>query len=208
MRGTLRLVGYMLPLLVLVVAVAPPSLSFVLGTPCSAQLGFPVIPVAYVNQTVPVVVPVSVTCSKAYGAQVYATASAYDLNTDTSASRVNTIMTSVDGGYTFTGQLGFSLPPSTQGHWMQIAVTVYESQAGGELTTASEAFPVTAGMGQVVTVTEQPSSAFAPSLSETNHSIFGFVAIAAILATVIIVTVALVAYSRRLSGSYSAPRTY
>ena len=117
-------------------------------------------------------------------------------------------MTSVDGGYTFTGQLGFNLPPSTEGHWMQIAVTIYESESGGELTTASEAFPVTAGTGQVVTVTEQASSAFAPSLSETDHSVFAFVAIAAILATVIIVTVGLVAYSRRPSGAYPVPPTY
>jgi len=185
----------------------------VLASPCSVQLGYPIIPLASPNQSVTVVVPVSATCSKSYGEQVYATASAYDLNTGTSASVVNTIMTSVDGGYTFTGQLGFSLPPSTQGHWVQIAVTIFDSQSGGEITTAGEAFPVTVGSGQVVTatVTEQVSSAFAPALPGDNqqaHSVLAYVAIAAILATVIMVTVGLVVYSRRPSGYYQAPRTY
>lgn len=213
MRETLRTLGYMLPLLVVLLGLGPFSLSFVFASPCSIQLGYPIIPSASPNQNVTVVVPVSATCSTAYGQQIYATASAYDLNTDTSASFVNTILTSVDGGYTFTGQLGLSLPPSTQGHWVQLAVTIYETQSGGELTTAGEAFPVTAGTGQVVTatVTEQASSAFAPVISGENqppHPIFAYVAIAAILATVIIVTVALLVYSRRPAGYYQAPRTY
>ena len=209
----MRPVNYGLSLLVLLLVVAPCSLSFVFASACSAQLGYPIIPLAYANQSITAVVPVSATCSAASGQQLYATASAYDLNTNTSASTVNTILTSVDGGYTFTGQLGFNLPPSTQGHWVQVAVTIYASQAGGELTTAGEAFPVTPGTGQVVTatVTEQSPYAFAPSATGTNerpHYIFAYVAIAAILATVIIVTVGLVVYSRRPTGYYQMPRGY
>jgi hypothetical protein len=200
----------LLPLFVAALAVAPTSLSFVFASPCSIRLGFPIIPLASADQSVTVVVPVSAVCSTAYGSQLYATASAYDLNTDTSAITVNTIMTSVDGGYTFTGQLGFDLPPSTQGHWVQIALTIYSGQSGVALSTAGEAFPVTAGGGEVVTatVTEQASYAFAPDSSTANHSVFAYVAIAAILATVIIVTVGLVVYSRRPTGYYQAPRMY
>ena len=209
MRGTLRAVGYMVPLSVLVLAVALSSLSLAFASPCSLQLGYPIIPTAYTNQVVTVVVPVSATCSTAHDGQLYATASAYDLNSNTSASAVNAILTSVDGGYTFNGQLGFSLPPSTQGHWVQIAVTIYGSQAGGELTTAGEAFPVTPGTGQVVTATV--TQQFAPASSDTSERpnyIFAYVAIAAILATVIIVTVGLLVYSRRPTGYYQLRRTY
>jgi hypothetical protein len=121
------------------------------------------------------------------------------------------MITSVDGGYTFTGQLGFTLPPSTQGHWLQVAVTIYQSQSGGELTTGGEAFPVTSSAAQVVTatVTEQTANQFAPAgTTQPGHFIFAYVAIAAILATVIIVTVGLVVYSRRPSGYYQIPRGY
>jgi len=200
----------MIALSLLMLAVAQSSLGFAFASPCSLQLGYPIIPIAYTNQVVTVVVPVSATCSAAHGEQLYAAASAYDLNSNTSASAVNTILTSVDGGYTFNGQLGFTLPPSTQGHWVQIAVTIYGSQSGGELTTAGEAFPVTPGTGQVVTatVTQQFAPPTTPAVDERPHAIFSYVAIAAILATVIIVTVGLLVYSRRPTGYYQVRRTY
>jgi hypothetical protein len=200
----------MLSLLVVVLAVAPYSWSFAFASPCSVQLGYPIIPIANANQPVTAVVPISATCSTAYGKELYATASAYDLNTNTSASTVSTILTSVDGGYTFTGQLEFNLPPSTDGHWVQIAVTIYESQSGGQLMTAGEAFPVTASSGQVVTatVTQQATYEFASGANQQPPSVLAYVAIAAILATVIIVTVGLLAYSRRPAGYFQAPRTY
>ena len=211
----MRPVSYALALLVFALVIAPASMSFVSASNCSIQLGYPIIPTVPANQSVTVVVPVSATCSTAYGPQLYARASAVDLSTGTSASTVNTIVTSVDGGYTFTGQLGFNLPPSTEGHWVQVAVTVYPSQAGGPLTTTGEAFPITAGAAQVVTatVTEETPYQFAPAPTnqpEPHYFIFAYVAIAAILATVIIVTVALIvySYSRRPVGYYTAPRAY
>jgi hypothetical protein len=206
---SLRAANNRLLLVALALAVAPYSLSFAYASPCSAQLGFPIIPLASANQAFTAVVPVSTTCSTAYGQQLYASASATDLNTGTSASTVNTILTSVDGGYTFTGQVGLNLPPSTIGHWIQLTVTIYQSQSGSKLTSVGEAFPVNASNGQVVTatVTEQTPNQFAPAATPPGHYIFGYVAIAAILATVIIVTVGLLVYSRRPAG-YQVPRTY
>ena len=212
----MRPVSYSLALLIFALAVAPASMNLVSASDCSIQLGYPIIPTIPANQSVTVIVPLSATCSTAHGQQLYASASAVDLSTGTSASAVNTIVTSVDGGYTFTGQLGFNLPPSTEGHWVQVTVTVYQSQAGGPLSTTGEAFPITAGTAQVVTatVTQQTPYQFAPAPTnqppQPHYFIFAYVAIAAILATVIIVTVALIvySYSRRPVGYYTVPRPY
>jgi hypothetical protein len=208
---SLRAASNMLLLVALALALTPYSLSLAYASPCSAQLGFPIILLSSSNQAFTAVVPVSATCSTAYGQQLYASASASDLNTGTSASTVNTILTSVDGGYTFTGQVGLSLPPSTVGHWIQLTVTIYQNPSGSQLTTVGEAFPVNASNGQVVTatVTEQTPNQFAPAAPpQPGHYIFAYVAIAAILACVIIVTVGLLVYSRRSAGYYQAPRTY
>jgi len=181
---------------------------FVYADACSAQLGYPIIPSVYANTVVTVVVPISATCSTQYGSQVYATANAYDLNTNTAADTVNTVLTSVNGGYTFTGQLGFNLPASIQGHWVQVAVTIYSDQAGNQLTTSGEAFQVNTGTVQVITttITSLPAGEFAPGTPGTyggrREFIFAYVAIAAILATVIIVTVGLIVYSRRPNRYY------
>jgi hypothetical protein len=158
-------------------------------------------------------VPVSATCSTSYGNQLYANANAYDLNTNTAADSANTILTSVNGGYTFTGQLGFNLPASTQGHWVQVSVSIFSSQAGEPLTTTGEAFQVNTETVQVITTTVFPQTSLqpAPSASGTysGHSfIFAYVAIAAIMATVIIVTVALIVFSRKPISSYPVPRGY
>ena len=179
--------------------------------PCAAQLGFPIIPVVYANSIVTVIVPLSVTCATSYGNQVNASANAYDLNTGTTAGTVSTILTSVNGGYTFTGQLGFNFPASTQRHWVQVAVTIYSSQQANQLTSISEAFQVNSGAAQVVTTTvtaNQPSYQLAPSPEQRTPEIFGYVAIAFILATVIIVTVGLLVYSRKQPSANAMPRGY
>ena len=86
---------------------------------------------------------------------------------------------------------------------MQVTVTIFSDQNGNALTTNGEAFQVNNGVQQVLTttVTQQLPSQLAPPLDEENtrprFPIFGYVAIAAILATVIIVTVALIVYSRK-----------
>ena len=200
----------MLTFLTLLLAVATIGSGFVYADTCSAQLGYPIIPSVYANTIVTVVVPVSASCSTPYGNQIYANANAYDLNTNTAADSVNTVLTSVNGGYTFTGQLGFNLPASIQGHWVQVAVTIYSDQAGNQLTTSGEAFQVNSGTVQVITttITQIPSGQFAPGTYGTYGGrrgfIFAYVAIAAILATVIIVTVGLIVYSRKPTRYYPA----
>ena len=204
--------SYLLAFVAFSLALAIASPRAVSADPCAAQLGFPIIPVVYANTIVTVVVPISATCSTSYGNQLYATANAYDLNTNTVADSVNTILTSVNGGYTFTGQFGFNLPASTQGHWLQVSVSIFSSQAGGPLTTTGEAFPVNTGTVQVITTTVFPQTSvqLAPSAPGTPSgpppSIFAYVAIAAIMAVVIIVTVGLIVFSRKPVGYYPVQR--
>ena len=189
--------------IVFAATVAFSSVALASADPCALQLGYPIMPTPYANSAVSVAVPLSTTCSAQYGNQLFATGTAYDLSANTNAGSASTILTSVDGGYIFNGQLGFNLPPSTQGHWLQITVAIFSSQNGNELTTNGEAFQVNVGAQQVVTttVTQQLPSQLAPPLDEGNtrprFPIFGYVAIAAILATVVIVTVALVVFSRK-----------
>jgi len=201
--------GYLLAFVALSLALAITPPKAVSADPCAAQLGFPIIPVVYANAVVTVVVPISATCSTSYGNQLYANANAYDLNTNTVADSVNTILTSVNGGYTFTGQLGFNLPASTQGHWLQVSVSVFSGQAGGPLTTTGEAFPVNTGTVQVITTTVLPQTSLQLAPSEPGpRFIFAYVAIAAILAVVIIVTVGLIVFSRKPVGYPPPPRGY
>jgi len=187
-------------------AITPPNA--VSADPCAAQLGYPIIPTVYANTIVTVVVPISATCSASYGNQLYANANAYDLNTNTAADSVNTILTSVNGGYTFTGQLGFNLPASTQGHWVQVSVSIFSNQAGNPLTTTGEAFPVNTGTVQVATTTVFPQTSlqYAPGAPEPQS--FAYVAIATILAIVIIVTAGLIVFSRKPVSYPPPPRGY
>lgn len=207
----MNVLGYLLTFLTLSLAIATIGSSFVYADTCAVQLGYPIIPSVYANTIVTVIVPLSATCSTSYGNQLYANANAYDLNSNTAADSVNTILTSVNGGYTFTGQLGFNLPASTQGHWVQVSVSIFSSQASDPLTTTGEAFQVNTGTVQVITTTifQDSSLQYAPSAPGTRpRFIFAYVAIAAILATVIIVTVGLIVYSRKPTGYYPIPRGY
>jgi len=185
--------------------------------------------VVYSNSNVPIVVSMSATCTTAYGNQLYATGNAYDATSNVGLGSVSTVLQSVSGGYIFNGQLGFNLPPSTQGHIVQISVSIYNSQYGNLITTTSETFQVGTGSQQVSTTTvtqtypypypnqypsqypyQNPYPYPAPSyqhpnrnqsqsqtLNQNNSSLFGYVAIAAILAVVVIVTAGLVVYGRR-----------
>ena len=207
---------YLLTFLVFSLAFAITSPSTVSADPCSVQLGFPIIPAVYANTIVTVVVPLSAVCSTSFGNQLYVNANVFDLNSDTAAGSANTLLTSVNGGYTFTGQLGFNLPPSTQGHWVQVSVSVFGSQGGKPLTTNGEAFQIDAEAVQVITTTVFPQTSIqsapsAPSAPETYPeppSIFAYVAIAALVAVVIIVTVGLVVFSRKPVNYPPVPRGY
>jgi len=197
---------------------------------CIAQLNYPIMPVVYSNSNVPIVVPMSATCTTYYGSQLYATGNVYDATSNAGLGSVSTVLQSVNGGTTFNGQLGFNLPPSTQGHTVQISVSIYNSQYGNLITATSETIQVGTGSQQVSTTTVTQAYPYpyptqypyqnayqyqAPSyqhpsqhpyrnqsqpqtLNQNNSTIFGYVAIAAILAAVIIATAGLVVvYGRR-----------
>ena len=102
-------------------------------------------PTGYSYSNIQVVVPMSATCSTYYGSQLYATGNAYDATSNTGLGSVSTVLQSPDGGTTFNGQLGFNLPPSTQGHTVQLSVSIYNGQYGNQITTTSETIQVGTG---------------------------------------------------------------
>lgn len=216
--------NYAIALLALTIAVAAIGTNSnpVSADSCIAQLNYPIMPALYTNSNVPIVVPVSATCTTYYGSQLYATGNAYDATSSAGLGSVSTVLTSVNGGTIFNGQLGFNLPPSTQGHTVQISVSIYNGQYGNLITATSETIQVGTGVQQftTTTVTQQASYPYPypsppyqyqfPSQphpygrqsqnqaqSSNSTTVFGYVAIAAILAAVIIGTVGLVAYGRR-----------
>ena len=196
-------------------------------------------PTAYAYSNIPIVVPLSATCTTYYGSQLYATGNAYDTTSNAGLGSVSTVLQSVSGGTTFNGQLGFNLPPSTQGHTVQFSVSIYNGQYGNLITATSETVQVGIGTQQISTTTvtqgypyqnaylpknqfpyqngypapsNQPYSSQPRQYRNQNNSVraqyqayrnpnssalFGYVAIAAILAAVIIATAGLVVYGRK-----------
>ena len=195
--------------------------------PCSAVLSYPVMPSTYSYSNVPIVVPMSATCTTTFGNQLYATGNAYDATANVALGSVNSVLQSPDGGTTFNGQLGFNLPPTTQGHTVTISVSLYSSQYGDLVTSTSETFQAVVGNQQIATttVTQAYPYPYQPPVStpypiqtppvqqplqqhpyrsqsqyqtlNRNNSLLAYVAIAAILVAVIVATVGLVVYSRR-----------
>ena len=205
--------------------------------PCTAVLSYPVMPSTYSYTNVPIVVPMSATCTTTFGNTLYATGNAYDATANVAFGSVNSVLQSPDGGTTFNGQLGFNLPPTTQGHTVTISVSLYSSQYGDLVTSTSETFQAVIGNQEIATTTvteaypypyqppvsipysyqpvypnqtsypyqssypyptpsyQQPLQSY--SYRHQNRSLLGYVAIAAILATVVIATAGLVVYGRR-----------
>jgi len=122
-------------------------------------LSYPVMPTTYSYSNVPIVVPISATCTTVYGNQLYATGNAYDATSNVGLGTVNSVLQSTDGGTMFNGQLGFNLPPTTQGHTVTISVSLYSNQYGDLVTSTSETFQAATGnqpvqqVQQVVTTT-------------------------------------------------------
>jgi len=136
--------------------------AFVFADPCTATLSYPVIPAQYSNSN-PIVVPISASCSTYYGNQLYATGSAQDLTSNVGLGSASTILSPVNGGTEFTGQLGFSSPPTSPGDSVQISVSIYNGQYGSQLTETSETFQVGGELQQAqqvttTTVTENENS--------------------------------------------------
>ena len=117
--------------------------------PCTAVLSYPVMPSTYSYSNVPIVVPMSATCTTTFGNQLYATGNAYDATSNVGLGSVNSVLQSPDGGTTFNGQLGFNLPPTTQGHTVTISVSLYSSQYGDLVTSTSETFQAVIGNQQI-----------------------------------------------------------
>jgi len=169
----------------------------------------------------------SATCTTTFGNQLYATGNAYDATANVALGSVNSVLQSPDGGTTFNGQLGFNLPPTTQGHTVTISVSLYSSQYGDLVTSTSETFQAVVGNQQIATttVTQAYPYPYQPPVStpypiqtppvqqplqqhpyrsqlqyqtlNRNNSLLAYVAIAAILVVVVVATAGLVVYSRR-----------
>ena len=131
-------------LIIAILAVGANS-NLVSADPCIAQLNYPVMPTGYSYSNIQVLVPMSATCTTNYGSQLYATGNAYDATSNTGLGSVSTVLQSPDGGTTFNGQLGFNLPPSTQGHTVQLSVTISNGQYGNQITATSETIQVGTG---------------------------------------------------------------
>ena len=113
-------------------------------------------PTTYTYSNVPIVVPLSATCTTNYGNQLYATGNAYDATSNIGLGTVSSVLQSTDGGVTFNGQLGFNLPPTIQGHTVTISVSLYSNQYGSLVTSTSETFQALTGdqqFQQVATTT-------------------------------------------------------
>ena len=151
----LRKRNYAIMLLAVTITIVAVGLNsdLVSADPCLVQLNYPIMPMVYSYSNVPIVVPVSATCTTYYGSQLYATGNAFDATSNAGLGSVSTVLQSVNGGTTFNGQLGFNLPPSTQGHSVQVTVSIYNRQYGNLITATSETFQVGSGSQQSTTTT-------------------------------------------------------
>jgi len=132
--------------------------SFVLAQPCTATLSYPVTPVEYNSQNVQIVIPISASCSTNYGNQLYATGSAYDSTSNTGLGTASTVLSSVNGGTEFNGQMTFNLLPASPSDSIQISVTISNSQGGSPITATGETVQLgngvqPSGVQQTVTTT-------------------------------------------------------
>ena len=121
--------------------------------PCTTILSYPVMPATYSFSNVPIVVPMSATCTTAFGNTIYVSGNAYDATSNIGLGIVNSVLQSNDGGITFNGQLGFNLPPTTQGHTVTISASLYANQYGSLISSTSETFQAVTGSQQVATTT-------------------------------------------------------
>ena len=143
--------------------------TFVSAQPCTATLSYPITPVEYNNENVQMAIPISASCSTNYGNQLYATGSAYDATSNTSLGTASTVLSSVNGGSEFNGQMTFNLLPASPSDSIQISVTIYNSQGGSPITATGETVQLGNGVQQsgteqtvTTTVTEGQYPAYNP----------------------------------------------
>jgi len=140
-------------------------------SPCTVPLSYPMISVQSSSSNAPFLVPISASCTTYYGSQLYATGSAYDATSNTGLGSTNTVLSTINGGTQFNGQLAFNLPPTSPGDSVQISASIYTSQGGNLITATSETAQVGAGVQQPVqqvqqitttTVTEDQNPYYSP----------------------------------------------
>ena len=118
------------------------SSSLVLADSCTAQLGYPTTPTTYYVSSFQLIIPVSATCSFITG-QLSAVGNVYDASTNNNLGSTNTILTQVDGGNVFNGQLLFTIPP-VQGDNLQVMASIYSNGPNGSnlLTSTTQTLQV------------------------------------------------------------------
>jgi hypothetical protein len=124
-----------LALLLGVIMVAGNS-SSVAADSCVAQLSNSSLAITqYYDSNGQIVVPVSATCAFS-GYQLYAEGNIYDVSTNSNLTSTSTILTSINGGNVFNGQLIFNLPPLSQNDVLQISVSIYSNGFNDSLLTS------------------------------------------------------------------------
>src|SRR5208282_5374800 len=117
--------------------------------PCIAQASYPSVSSPQGNYNFAVTVPVSASCSYTVG-PLYVVGDAYDTTISTDLGTVSTGLSLVGGG-SYSGQLLFSLPPSTLGHTVQFSVSIYNNynrQSGSPLATTSQSVTIGSSYNQ------------------------------------------------------------
>lgn len=102
----------------------------VLADSCSAQLNYST---TYSNGQI--IVPVSASCSF-IGGQLYAVGYAVD-SYGRNLGSTSTLLTSINGGNTFSGQLVFTSPFPAQGGTVQVSVSIYSNGPNGTILTST-----------------------------------------------------------------------
>jgi len=105
------------------------------AAPCTATLNAPGVPAQYSNSNAPFVVPVFASCTGYYGTQLYATGNAYDVTSNTAMGSASGLLSPVNGGTQFSGQLAFNTPPTSPSDSVQVSVSIYDNQGGNLLAT-------------------------------------------------------------------------
>jgi len=161
-------------LLIAVIAVgANSNIVAAQAQPCATVLSYPIMPATYSYSNVPIIVPLSASCTTTFGNTIYVSGNAYDVTSNVGLGTVNSVLQSTDGGNTFNGQLGFNLPPTAQGHTVTISVSLYANQYGSLISANSETFQAITGNQQIdqvaTTTVTQPIPVPVQSTSPTTY---------------------------------------
>lgn len=112
---------------------------------CTTQLAEASMGPYYDSISIGMRVSVYATCSFS-GGRLYARGNVYDKSINDNLSSAGTVLTSLNGGNVFRGQLVLILPImariSVEGHTLQISVSIYDTPYGSILTSATQTVEV------------------------------------------------------------------